>query len=296
MNAQQVFFRRRFGAQQGEPARQAGHVHQVLHAPFGFRRLGVAGARRRLHPAADRQGGGVQAGAVPETAFIKQETGCSFTFLLPVIRRGPREASEINSSDSSAQPSAPNSKALKPPENSIREPASVGPMAMPPPITVDAVHQLAVVIQPGDPRQNERQHEGPVNLNSRAARRSAAAGAGSSAAPRWPAAGRTPARSGAPPKRTPISAAAPRRRCRARWRRPAPAAVGRRQPGAGGDAADKGPDRAQADVKVSTASTAHSLRAGEAAGPLRAVRAAVKPLGNAGMSGRQHSMMAARIR
>ena len=82
VNAQQVFFRRRFGAQQGELARQAGHVHQVLHAPFGFRRLGVAGARRRLHPAADRQGGGVQAGAVPETAFIKQETGCSFTFLL----------------------------------------------------------------------------------------------------------------------------------------------------------------------------------------------------------------------
>lgn len=50
VNAQQVFFRRRFGAQQGEPARQAGHVHQVLHAPFGFRRLGVAGARKAVAP------------------------------------------------------------------------------------------------------------------------------------------------------------------------------------------------------------------------------------------------------
>ena len=44
------------------------------------------------------------------------------------------------------------------------------------------------------------------------------------------------------------------------------------------------------------ASTAHSLRVGEAAAPLRALRAAVKPLGNAGMSGRQHNMMAAKIR
>jgi hypothetical protein len=58
---------------------------------------------------------------MPETAFIEEETGCSFHLMTPVKRRGARgEASEISSSDSSAQLNAPISNALIPPEDSIR--------------------------------------------------------------------------------------------------------------------------------------------------------------------------------
>ena len=79
----QVLKARRRRAAQRQLRRQPGDVHQVFHPPFGLRRFSMAATGGRLHPPAHRQRHRVQAGTVPETTFIKEETGFSFHSILP---------------------------------------------------------------------------------------------------------------------------------------------------------------------------------------------------------------------
>ena len=79
----QVLKARRRRAAQRQLRRQPGDVHQVFHPPFGLRRFSMTAACGRLHPPAHRQRHRVQTGTVPETTFIKEETGFSFHSILP---------------------------------------------------------------------------------------------------------------------------------------------------------------------------------------------------------------------
>ncbi len=97
-------------AAQRQLRRQPGDVHQVFHPPFGLRRFGMTAAGGRLHPPAHRQRHRVQTGTVPETTFIKEETGFSFHSILPLAkpcrRPTPPQSKSVTAARSPLPPAA----------------------------------------------------------------------------------------------------------------------------------------------------------------------------------------------
>ena len=120
----QVLKARRRRAAQRQLRRQPGDIHQVFHPPFGLWRFSMTAAGGRLYPTAHRQRHRVQAGTVPETTFIKEETGFSFHSILPWAkpsrRRTPPQLKSVTAARRRLPPPAAGrrwrSVAVRPPQ------------------------------------------------------------------------------------------------------------------------------------------------------------------------------------
>ncbi len=130
MDPPQVRKARRRRAAQRQLRRQPGDIHQVFHPPFGLRRFGMTAAGGWLYPPAHRQRHCVQPGTVPETTFIKEETGFSFHSILPWAnpsrRRKPPQLKSVTAARRRLPPPAAGrrwrSVAVRPPRAPGRPP------------------------------------------------------------------------------------------------------------------------------------------------------------------------------